>query len=143
MRILICDHENTYLNTLQIHVEGYMQSHHILYNMTTLLDATQLPEDEVFDLAFLDIQMPNVDGITLAKRLRQRNPKLALFFVTNYDEYQDDAMDLQAFRFFEKPFDVNRLYAGLDKAMEYIDGAYVDIYLSENAAPPFANPFDA
>ena len=111
-----------------------MQSHHILYNMTTLLDATQLPEDEVFDLAFLDIQMPNVDGITLAKRLRQRNPKLALFFVTNYDEYQDDAMDLQAFRFFEKPFDVNRLYAGLDKAMEYIDGAYVDIYLSENAA---------
>ncbi|MDD5863730.1 MAG: LytTR family DNA-binding domain-containing protein [Firmicutes bacterium] len=102
--------------------------------MTTLLDATQLPEDEVFDLAFLDIQMPNVDGITLAKRLRQQNPKLALFFVTNYDEYQDDAMDLQAFRFFEKPFDINRLYAGLDKAMEYIDGAYVDIYLSENAA---------
>ena len=134
MRILICDDEKTYLNTLQIHVEEYMQSHHILYNMTTLLDATQLPEDEVFDLAFLDIQMPNVDGITLAKRLRQRNPKLALFFVTNYDEYQDDAMDLQAFRFFEKPFDVNRLYAGLDKAMEYIDGAYVDIYLSENAA---------
>lgn len=134
MRILICDDEKTYLNTLQIHVEEYMQSHHIRYNMTTLLDATQLSEDEVFDLAFLDIQMPNVDGITLAKRLRQRNPKLALFFVTNYDEYQDDAMDLQAFRFFEKPFDVNRLYAGLDKAMEYIDGAYVDIYLSENAA---------
>ena len=75
MRILICDDEKTYLNTLQIHVEEYMQSHHILYNMTTLLDATQLPEDEVFDLAFLDIQMPNVDGITLAKRLRQRNPK--------------------------------------------------------------------
>ena len=127
MRILICDDEKTYLNTLQIHVEEYMQSHHILYNMTTLLDATQLPEDEVFDLAFLDIQMPNVDGITLAKRLRQRNPKLALFFVTNYDEYQDDAMDLQAFRFFEKPFDVNRLYAGLDKAMEYIDGAYLSV----------------
>lgn len=39
-------------------------------------------------------------------------------------------MDLQAFRFFEKPFNVNRLYAGLDKAMEYIDGAYVDIFLS-------------
>ena len=58
--------------------------------------------------------------------------RLALFFVTNYDEYQDDAMDLQAFRFFEKPFNVKRLYAGLDKAMEYIDGAYVDIFLSEN-----------
>lgn len=78
--------------------------------------------------------MTGVDGITLAKQLRRRNPQLALFFMTNYDEYQDDAMDLHAFRFFEKPFNVNRLYSGLDKAMEYIDGAYVDIYLTENGA---------
>ena len=41
-------------------------------------------------------------------------------------------MDLQAFRFFEKPFDANRLYTGLDKAMEYIDGAYVDVFLYGN-----------
>lgn len=54
--------------------------------------------------------------------------------MTNYDCYQDDAMDLRAFRFFEKPFNANRLYAGLDKAMEYIDGAYVDLFLSENGA---------
>lgn len=134
MKILICDDEQTYLNTLRIHVEEYMQNRHVLYTITALLDAAQLPKEEAFDLVFLDIQMPNIDGITLAKQLRERNPKLALFFVTNYDEYQDDAMDLQAFRFFEKPFNVNRLYAGLDKAMEYIDGSYVDIYLSENAA---------
>lgn len=134
MKILICDDEQTYLNTLRIHVEEYMQNRHILYTITALLDAAQLPKEEAFDLVFLDVQMPNIDGITLAKQLRKRNPKLALFFVTNYDEYQDDAMDLQAFRFFEKPFNVNRLYAGLDKAMEYIDGSYVDIYLSENAA---------
>lgn len=134
MKILICDDEQTNLNTLRIHIEEYMQNHHILYSMTALTDARVLPADAIFDLAFLDIQMPYIDGITLAKQLRQHNPKLALFFVTNYDEYQDDAMDLQAFRFFEKPFNVNRLYAGLDKAMEYIDGAYVDIYLSENGA---------
>lgn len=134
MKILICDDEQMYLNTLRIHVEEYMQSRHILYTITALLDAAQLTKEESFDLVFLDIQMPNIDGITLSKQLRERNPKLALFFVTNYDEYQDDAMDMQAFRFFEKPFNVKRLYAGLDKAMEYIDGAYVDIYLSENAA---------
>ena len=43
-------------------------------------------------------------------------------------------MDLQAFRFFSKPFEVSRLYSGLDKAMEYIDGAYVDIYVSGDHA---------
>lgn len=135
MKILICDDEPTYLNTLRIHVEEYMQNHHILYSITALSNPTQaMQEDAIYDLAFLDIQMAVVDGITLAQHLRQQNPKLALFFVTNYEEYQDDAMDLQAFRFFEKPFRVDRLYAGLDKAMEYIDGAYVDIYLTENSA---------
>ena len=135
MKILICDDEQTYLNTLRIHVEEYMINHHIPCAITALTDPTQVKKDTaVFDLAFLDVQMPNIDGISLAKYLRRNNPKLALFFVTNYDEYQDDAMDLQAFRFFEKPFNVNRLYAGLDKAMEYIDGAYVDIFLSENGA---------
>ncbi len=134
MRILICDDEQTYLNTLCIHVEEYMHSHHIPYTLTALTNPAQvLQKNETYDLAFLDIQMRELDGISLARQLRQRNSKLALFFVTNYEEYQDDAMDLQAFRFFEKPFHARRLYAGLDKAMEYIDGAYVDIYLSENS----------
>lgn len=98
--------------------------------ITTASDpVTILNSGEWFDLAFLDIQMEGIDGIKLAKELRRRNGRTALFFVTNYDEYQDDAMDLQAFRFFEKPFDITRLYAGLDKAMEYINWAYVDIFL--------------
>lgn len=109
MKILICDDEQIYLNTLRIHVEEYMRNHHIPCTIATLTDPTHLEKKgmEVYDLAFLDIQMPGMDGISLAKHLRQDNPKLALFFVTNYDEYQDDAM-------------------------EYIDGAYVDIFLSEN-----------
>lgn len=41
-------------------------------------------------------------------------------------------MDLHIFRFFEKPFDVQRLYASLDKAMEFLDDSYVDIFLEKN-----------
>lgn len=135
MKILICDDELPFLNTLQGHIENYMESHHIPCGITATENPMEIArKDTAFDLAFLDIQMPGVDGITLAKELRRRNPKLALFFVTNYDCYQDDAMDLRAFRFFGKPFDANRLYSGLDKAMEYIDGAYVDLFLSENGA---------
>lgn len=133
MKILICDDEEQYLDILQRHVLEYMKNRYIACEITaTTNPLTIMQSRNSFDLAFLDIQMNEIDGITLAKQLRCRNSKLALFFITNYDEYQDDAMDLQAFRFFEKPFDVNRLYSGLDKAMEYIDGAYVDVYLGGN-----------
>lgn len=133
MRILICDDEQQYLDILELHVQEYMKSHFIQCEITAAKDPSRIYKDmEVFDLAFLDIQMKPVDGITLGKKLRSRNEKLALFFITNYDEYQDEAMDLQAFRFFKKPFDVIRLYTGLDKAMEYIDGAYVNVFMTDN-----------
>lgn len=130
MKILICDDEIQYLESLLIHVKEYMNNRFIEYNIITATSPNQvLSGDMRFDLAFLDIQMSDVNGIALAKELKKHNSKIALFFVTNYDEYQDDAMDVNAFRFFSKPFDIRRLYAGLDKAMEYIDGAYVDIFL--------------
>lgn len=130
MKILICDDEAQYLEQLYIHVKEYMNNRFIECDMTVTTDPLSIMNsDSCFDLAFFDIQMEPIDGISLAKELKRRNSRLALFFVTNYNEYQDDAMDLQAFRYFAKPFNVNRLYSGLDKAMEYIDGAYVDVFL--------------
>ena len=133
MNILICDDEKEYLEILTSHIREYMDKRYLECDITATVDPVSVfRSNDIFDLAFLDIQMDGIDGISLAKELRKRNSKLALFFVTNFEEYQDDAMDLQAFRFFEKPFDVSRLYSGLDKAMEYIDGAYVDVFLYGN-----------
>lgn len=134
MNILICDDEKAFLDTSYLHVQEYMKNRYIPCTIITTDDPVAiLQSTQTFDLAFLDIQMSGADGLMLAKELRKRNPRLALFFITNYDEYQDDAMDLQAFRFFKKPFNVQRLYAGLDKAMEYIDGAYVSVYFSSKS----------
>lgn len=130
MRILICDDEVRYIQPLRKCLEQYMAEHNIPSEITeTVAPQKILLSKEVYDIAFLDIQMENVDGLTLAKELRQRNRKTALFFITNYEGYQDNAMDLQALRYFKKPFEPDRLVAGLDKALEYIDGAYVDVFL--------------
>lgn len=133
MKIVICDDEEKHLEHLRVHVEIYMKEHCINAEFFTTTTPNEILETDLsFDLAFLDIQMPETDGITLAKELKKRNGKVILFFVTNFEKYQDEAMDLHIFRFFEKPFDVQRLYSSLDKAMEYIDESYVDIYLYNN-----------
>ena len=128
MRILICDDEQKFVDDLKFHIERYMQTHLINAEITTTVSPEEILEgDSVYDLAFLDIQMPGVDGITLGKELKSRNSKLILFYVTAYSDYLDEAMDLQIFRYFYKPFDEKRLYASLDRAMEYLDESYVDI----------------
>ena len=130
MRILICDDEVRYIQPLRKCLEQYMAEHNIPSEITeTVAPQKILLSKEVYDIAFLDIQMEGADGLTLAKELRQRNRKTALFFITNYEGYQDNAMDLQALRYFKKPFEPERLTVGLDKALEYIDGAYVDVFL--------------
>lgn len=130
MRILICDDEECYIQPLRKCLEQYMAEHSIPFDITKLSHPqVVLTSKDAFDIAFLDIQMEGVDGLTLAKELRRRNRKTALFFITNYEGYQDSAMDLQALRYFTKPFDPDRLISGLDKALEYIDGAYVDVFL--------------
>ena len=95
MRILICDDEVRYIQPLRKCLEQYMTEHNIPSEITEAVAPQKiLLSKEVYDIAFLDIQMENVDGLTLAKELRQRNRKTALFFITNYEGYQDNAMDL-------------------------------------------------
>lgn len=133
MRILVCDDEERYINELKVHIEEYLRLHKIKAELYTTRDPKKIINSELaFDLVFLDIQMPEIDGIALAKELKKRNNKVILFFVTNFDEYQDEAMDLRIFRFFEKPLNVKRLYSSLDRAMEYIDESYVDLFLYNN-----------
>lgn len=133
MRILICDDEEQYLTSLKLHIEEYLKNRYIKAEFYTAISAIDIPYNEIpFDIAFLDIQMPEIDGITLAKQLKKQNSKIILFFVTSFEEFQDEAMDLHIFRFFEKPFDVMRLYSSLDKAMEYIDESYIDIFIEND-----------
>lgn len=131
MNILICDDDFTYTDEIQNQLSTFLSERGFDCRITVSHDPISIAKgNDTFDMAFLDIQMPKMDGISLAKLLRERSSRMALFFITNYDEYQDDAMDLQAFRFFEKPLNPERLKSGLEKALEYIDGAYIDIFLS-------------
>lgn len=129
MNILICDDELRCIEELKSYITDYMQNRSIQFIIdffTSPMEA--INSEKIYDLAFLDIQMNEMDGISLAKKLKEKNSKIIIFFVTSFDEYQDNAMDLRAFRYFEKPFDPKRLYSGLDKAMEYLDVTYIDVY---------------
>lgn len=82
LKILICDDEQQYLDVLSAHISEYMHNRFIEASIT----ATTSPRDvlqanQSFDLAFLDIQMSGMDGISLAKMLRERNRKLTLFLL--------------------------------------------------------------
>ena len=130
MRILICDDDEKVLNELTTTVKAYFDEKLIKTGIiTTAFSKSVIESSELFDLAFLDIQMSEYDGLELARELKRRNENIIIFFVTDYNEFQDDAMDLRVFRFFNKPPDKERMYASLDKALEYLNTNLTEIYV--------------
>ena len=55
------------------------------------------------DIAFLDIHMRGMNGVELAKHLKEINPKMNIIFVTGYSEYAGQAMSLHASGYIMKP----------------------------------------
>ncbi len=67
-----------------------------------------------FDVCFLDIQMPHVNGIILAKNFKRKNPRCNIIFVTGYSEYMGDAFDLYASGYLLKPATAQQIRHALD-----------------------------
>ncbi len=66
------------------------------------------------DAAFLDIEMPGMSGLELAKRIREISPKTNIVFATAYSEYATDAFRLHASGFLMKPATVEKVRTELD-----------------------------
>ncbi|MFZ3001270.1 MAG: LytTR family DNA-binding domain-containing protein [Undibacterium umbellatum] len=73
------------------------------------------------DLVFLDIQMPEMDGITVASQLTAPVPMI--IFVTAYDQFALQAFDANAIDYLLKPFDETRFLRSLQKVQERRSGA--------------------
>ena len=71
------------------------------------------------DLALLDINMPQMDGIALAERIKQANPQTAILFLTAYKEYAFDAYAVHPAGYLLKPVSFERLSA----EVRYVSGA--------------------
>lgn len=86
MKILICDDEYTNLEILKKYITEYTAAHCIKADIYATASSKDVFESSTsYDLAFLDIQMPDIDGISVAKELKNRNQKIVIFFVTDFD----------------------------------------------------------
>lgn len=69
------------------------------------------------DILFLDIYMPDMDGILTAQKIRTKKNDLKIIFLSSSREHYPQAYEVFAFNYIEKPFRDERLYAVLNRAL--------------------------
>ena len=74
-------------------------------------------EEKEADVAILDIDMPEMDGLTLAMRIKEIRPDTAIIFLTGFAQYAVDAFKLHASGYLMKPTSKERLSEEIDYAL--------------------------
>ena len=80
------------------------------------LEALELLDNQEVDLLFLDVQMPELSGIEMAKLV---NPKTRIIFTTAYSEYAMTGFDLNVLDYLLKPITFERFQQAIEKAKDY------------------------
>ena len=75
-------------------------------------------EDKEWDILLLDIEMGAMDGVTMAKRVRQDNEAVQIVFITGYADYIAEGYEVAALHYLMKPVNREKLLTVLDRAME-------------------------
>ena len=123
MKIAVCDDRTEYLQKISRYLEKYLQIRPYLGGTVDcfrsgaeLLDHVE--EHSGYDLYILDILMPEQDGISVGKRLRQMGEKGELIFLTSSNDYAADSYEVRAFFYLLKPVEEEKLFGILDQAAE-------------------------
>ena len=80
-------------------------------------DALDWLENNPVDLALLDIDMPEINGIQLAAKIKNKWPKTAIVFITGYNQYAVDAFAVRAVGYLMKPVSKETLAADVSYAL--------------------------
>ena len=79
-------------------------------------EALHFAEQNLVELVFSDIEMPRMNGLELAGRLRNLYPKIIIIFVSAYEKYMSDAYRIQADYFITKPYSSEDIVLAIQRA---------------------------
>lgn len=120
MRIAICDDSTQDARFVQNMVSSWVKNRNIKLQTETFSSAESFlfhyVEDKNFDILLLDIEMGNMDGVTLAKRIRKDNDTVQIVFITGFADYISEGYEVSALHYLMKPVQEEKLFTVLDRA---------------------------
>ena len=124
-KIAICDDETSvieYVSSLVTEWETESGHSVVLRRFSSAESFLFSYEDENdYDILLLDIEMGEMDGVSLAKAIRKKNETVQIVFITGYSEYIAEGYEVAALHYLMKPVKPEKLFEVLNRATEKLE----------------------
>lgn len=119
LSIAIVEDEWQCAEELQRHLETYAQEHTLEMNFTRFSRGREFlfQYNNTYDIVFMDVDMPEMNGFETAKKLRQLDPDVVLVFVTFLAKYACKGYEVDALDYIVKPVKYSTLRLKIEKAI--------------------------
>ena len=105
IRVGIVEDDASASDTLQRHLKRYTHDTGVTFAVSTFSDGADIVDTYApeYDLLFLDIEMQHLDGLATARQVRQADPDVTIFFITEMPQYAIRGYEVAAFTYLLKP----------------------------------------
>lgn len=144
IQIAICDDDMTTTSQIEEYIRQIETEQHIQVQSRIFFDGKSFMQSvesgEVYDLIYLDVEMPLMKGLDVAKKLREMEISSLIIYISNYETYCESMIETEPFRFLRKPInDVDLFrkyfmsaYKKLENKKEYYTYSYKKIHHKVN-----------
>lgn len=136
MRIAIVDDEPTLLMLIGSTLKAYSQERSIDIKTSEFITGDMFLENYEtgrYDLIFMDVYMPGMDGIETVLKLREMDPSVAVVFLTASEDHMKKALSCHAFDYLVKPAEPAEVYRVMDECIKMLgksslaDSKYLEV----------------
>lgn len=120
INIAIVEDESTAAEILNSYLIQYEEKYHLQFQITIFTDALKFLENycEIYDIIFMDIELPYFNGMDAAEKLRKIDKRVLLIFVTNLAKYAQKGYEVDALDFIIKPINYLDFSLKMKKALD-------------------------
>jgi two-component system LytT family response regulator len=116
MKVICVDDEQPALDTFRLKAKGFPKIESLRL-FSDCEEAIRYAGENRIDVAFLDIEMPDMGGIELARELKKKDCNIRIFFMTAFEQYALDAFSVKALGYIMKPYTKAEIGEALETAV--------------------------